>query len=50
MAAYLRLLGYDAKSLLFGANGMIYDNCVEKQLTVFNAEQTMDYDYVQAGI
>lgn len=26
MAAYLRLLGYDAKSLKFGANGMIYDN------------------------
>jgi rhodanese-related sulfurtransferase len=26
MAAYLRLMGYDAKSLKFGANGMIYDN------------------------
>jgi len=25
MAAYLRLIGYDAKSLKFGANGMIYD-------------------------
>lgn len=25
MAAYLRVLGYDAKSLLYGANGMIYD-------------------------
>ncbi len=26
MAAYLRVLGYDAKSLKFGVNGMIYDN------------------------
>jgi len=26
LTAYLRLLGYDAKSLLFGANGMIYDD------------------------
>ncbi len=26
VAAYLRVLGYDAKSLKFGANGMIYDN------------------------
>lgn len=25
MAAYLRVIGYDAKSLKFGANGMIYD-------------------------
>ena len=25
MAAYLRVLGYDAKSLLFGMNGMSYD-------------------------
>lgn len=25
MAAYLRVMGYDAKSLKFGANGMIYD-------------------------
>ncbi|MCU0411302.1 MAG: rhodanese-like domain-containing protein [Bacteroidetes bacterium] len=25
LAAYLRLLGYDAKSLLYGANSMIYD-------------------------
>ena len=26
LTAYLRLLGYDAKSLLFGANGMIYND------------------------
>jgi rhodanese-related sulfurtransferase len=38
IAAYLRLLGYDAKSLLFGANGMIYDMMVAKEMTTFNAE------------
>jgi rhodanese-related sulfurtransferase len=26
LTAYLKVLGYDAKSLLFGANGMIYEN------------------------
>ena len=25
MAAYLRLLGYDARSLLFGVNSLSYD-------------------------
>ncbi len=28
LTAYIRLLGYDAKSLLYGTNGMIYDNMV----------------------
>jgi len=46
LAAYLRILGYDAKSLLFGANGMIYDKMTEMELTVFNADQIMGYDYV----
>lgn len=45
LAAYLRLLGYDAKSLLFGANGMIYDKMVEKGLTTFGPTQIMGYDY-----
>lgn len=47
LSAYLRLLGYDAKSILFGANGMIYDKMVEKSLTVFNNDQIMGFDYVQ---
>jgi rhodanese-related sulfurtransferase len=46
LAAYLRLLGYDAKSLLFGTNGMIYDMMVDEGLTTFNDEQIMGYDYV----
>ncbi len=47
MAAYLRLLGYDAKSLLFGCNGMIYDIMVTNKLTTFNANEIKGYEYVQ---
>ncbi len=47
MAAYLRLLGYDAKSLLYGANGMIYDQMVTAKLTTFNDAQIMGYEYVK---
>jgi rhodanese-related sulfurtransferase len=46
MAAYLRILGYNAKSLLFGANGMIYDVMDNAGMTVFNDDQIMGYDYV----
>jgi rhodanese-related sulfurtransferase len=47
MAAYLRLLGYDAKSLKFGTNGMIYDKMIDHgEMTVWNDEQIMGYDYV----
>jgi hypothetical protein len=45
LAAYLRLLGYDAKSLLYGGNGMIYDIMVAKSMTVFSATQIMGYEY-----
>ncbi|MCF8364640.1 MAG: hypothetical protein K9H16_02580 [Bacteroidales bacterium] len=47
LTAYLRLLGYDAKSLLYGTNGMIYDKMVVASLTVFKADQIMEYEYVQ---
>jgi rhodanese-related sulfurtransferase len=44
LASYLRVLGYDAKSLKFGANSMIYDEMPAAQ---WNAEtQIMDYAYV----
>lgn len=46
LTAYLRLLGYDAKSLLFGTNGMIYNDMVDQSLTTFNDDQIMGYDYV----
>jgi rhodanese-related sulfurtransferase len=45
LAAYLRILGYDAKSLLYGANAMIYDKMVEKQMTTFSANEIKGYDY-----
>ncbi len=45
LVAYLRVLGYDAKSILFGANGMIYDVLVEKGWTTFSETQIMGYEY-----
>lgn len=45
LAAYLRLLGYDAKSVLFGTNGMIYDKMVQKSMTVFKSTEIMGYSY-----
>jgi rhodanese-related sulfurtransferase len=46
LASYLRLLGYDAKSLLYGANGMIYDAMVTAGLTTFKDTDIMGYEYV----
>ncbi len=42
LAAYLRVIGYDAKSLKFGTNGMIYDQMTKSQWTV-GAIQGNDY-------
>lgn len=47
VTAYLRLLGYDAKSLLYGANGMIYDDMVSQSMTHFDDAYIMGYDLVQ---
>lgn len=54
LAAYLRLLGYDAKSILFGTNGMIYDkmgeyntNHPDSKMSMFKATEIMGYDYEQ---
>jgi len=44
VAAYLRVLGYDAKSLLYGCNAMIYDELKTKGWTIWNAE-TEQHDY-----
>jgi rhodanese-related sulfurtransferase len=46
MAAYLRVLGYDAKSLLFGANGMIYDELTGHK---WSEGAIMGYDYVSSN-
>lgn len=45
LAAFLRVLGYNAKSLLFGANSMIYDKMVETKLSIWKDSEIMDYDY-----
>lgn len=47
LAAYLRLLGYDAKTVLFGTNAMIYDKMVAKNMTTFNTAQIMGYEYIK---
>jgi len=47
LAAYLRLLGYDAKSLLFGVNAMSYDMMVANNMTTWKASEIMGYDFVQ---
>jgi len=47
LAAYLRLIGYDAKSLKFGTNGMIYDQMTKSQWTV---ETPMGYEYWTPGM
>jgi len=43
LAAYLRVIGYDAKTLVFGVNGMIYDDLESHKWSV---EAIMDYEYV----
>lgn len=44
VATYLRALGYDAKSLLYGVNGMSYDNMPG---TKFLDTEIHDYPFVQ---
>jgi len=43
LAAYFKLLGYDAKSLSFGGNGMMYDNMPANK---FIASEIKGYPYV----
>jgi rhodanese-related sulfurtransferase len=47
LAGYLRLLGYDARSLAAGANAMAYDRMVENGIeSVFDpAKHVMNYSY-----
>jgi rhodanese-related sulfurtransferase len=50
VAAYLRLLGYDARSLAYGANGMIYDLIVGRTgFTTFGTADIMQYPWVTGG-
>jgi rhodanese-related sulfurtransferase len=47
-AGFLRLLGYDARSLLFGANSIIYDRMKENKVpnTFLPETEIMNYDFV----
>jgi rhodanese-related sulfurtransferase len=46
MTAYLSVMGYDAYSLTYGANGLIYDNLESHK---FSAAATMDYPLTSGG-
>ena len=43
MTAFLTVLGYDAKSLLYGGNGIIHDDLADGPI---KWAASMDYDYV----
>jgi len=49
MAAYLRVLGYDVQTLLFGANQLFYDRMIEDPELmnfVFSSSRIKNYPYV----
>lgn len=46
LTAYLRVIGYDAKTIMFGTNGMIYDLMVTNSMTIFKDSEIMNYEYV----
>jgi len=47
VVAYLRLLGYNAKSLLYGANAMIYDLLISNKMTAWTDEECHEYEFVK---
>lgn len=49
VAAYLRVLGYDAKSLKFGVNGMAHDWADGEGLTTWGENHIKGYDLVKTG-
>lgn len=51
VAGYLRILGYDARSLLFGANSMIYDKMRSDKIsnTFIPEKEIMNYEYVKGN-
>jgi rhodanese-related sulfurtransferase len=51
VAGYLRILGYDARSLLFGANSMIYQKMQDNKVpnTFIPETEIMNYEYVRGN-
>jgi rhodanese-related sulfurtransferase len=48
LVAYLRLLGYDAKTIMYGTNGMIWDMMVANSIApTFGPTEIKGYTYVQ---
>jgi rhodanese-related sulfurtransferase len=51
VTAYLRLFGYDAKSLLYGNNAFMHDKMVADKITLawlpFTLDEIEEYDYVK---
>lgn len=45
VTAYLRVLGYDARTLLFGGNSMIHDVMAEADAHAWSTGAVMDYEY-----
>ncbi len=46
LSAYLRLLGYDARSIMFGASAMIWDILGEKEMARFTMGAVQDFPFV----
>lgn len=45
VTAYLKVLGYNAKSLKFGVNGMAHQFAIDNNLTHWSATETNTFDY-----
>jgi rhodanese-related sulfurtransferase len=48
VVAYLRLLGYDAYTLLYGANSFMHKVLVEKGIPAFTKEVVNDFEYEES--
>jgi rhodanese-related sulfurtransferase len=45
LSAYLRLLGYDARSVMFGGSGMIWDMLNDREMPRFTQGAVQDFPY-----
>ncbi len=45
--AYLRMLGYDAYTLLYGANSFMHSKLKENNLEAFSSEMVNDYEFIE---
>ncbi|MBN2746729.1 MAG: rhodanese-like domain-containing protein [Bacteroidales bacterium] len=46
--AYLRMLGYDAQSVLYGANGFMHSKLKENNSQAFTADQVNNFEFVES--